>query len=176
MTDKCAGENCTSIDGFNHSVECLFEHFTAYTGAHRESVDVLGKIKKAYFDGYEAAAPAQPPSQGGEAVEVVASIAVDAEGVVRDFTLEPGLDRHPGGYTVTSLMTVAQHKRIVSKLTDAAEALELLRAENAELVAALERLKIAADNIGGEHVTDWQQLIDAADVAESALAKRRGDK
>ena len=58
--------------------------------------------------------PAQPPSQGGEAVEVVASIAVDAEGVVRDFTLEPGLDRHPGGYTVTSLMTVAQHKRILA--------------------------------------------------------------
>ena len=57
---------------------------------------------------------AQLPSQGGEAVEVVASIAVDAEGVVRDFTLEPGLDRHPGGYTVTSLMTVAQHKRILA--------------------------------------------------------------
>ena len=49
-----------------------------------------------------------------EQVEVVASIAVDAEGVVRDFTLEPGLDRHPGGYTVTSLMTVAQHKRILA--------------------------------------------------------------
>ena len=64
------------------------------------------------------------------------------------------------------LMTVTQHRSIY----------DALRAENAELVAALERLKIAADNIGGEHVTDWQQLIDAADVAESALAKRRGDK
>ena len=50
-----------------------------------------------------------------------------------------------------------------------------LRAENAELVAALERLKIAAYNIGGEHVTDWQQLIDEADVAESVLAKHRGE-
>ena len=53
--------------------------------------------------------------------------------------------------------------------------IDALRAENAELVKALERLKIAADNIGGEHVTDWQQLIDAADVAESALAKYRVD-
>ena len=63
MTDKCNGENCTSIDGFNHSVECLFEHFTAYTGAHRDPIDVLRKIKKAYFDGYEAAATAQQQSQ-----------------------------------------------------------------------------------------------------------------
>ena len=63
MTDKCTGENCTSIDGFNHSLECLFEHFTAYTGAHREPIDVLRKIKKAYFDGYEAAATAQQQSQ-----------------------------------------------------------------------------------------------------------------
>ena len=60
-------------------------------------------------------------SQGGEAVEVVASIAVDAEGVVRDFTLEPGLDRHPGGYTVAPLMTVAQHQRILAAATHPAD-------------------------------------------------------
>ena len=61
------------------------------------------------------------PCQGGEAVEVVASIAVDAEGVVRDFTLELGLDRHPGGYTVTPLMTVAQHQRILAAATHSAD-------------------------------------------------------
>ena len=65
-----------------------------------------------WWQGWKARADL--PSQGGEAVEVVASIAVDAEGVVRDFTLEPGLDRHPGGYTVTPLMTVAQHQRILT--------------------------------------------------------------
>lgn len=64
---------------------------------------------------------AQLPSQGGEAVEVVASIAVDAEGVVQDFTLEPGLDRHHGGYTVTPLMTVAQHRRILAAATHPAD-------------------------------------------------------
>lgn len=82
--------------------------------------DYNGKKANSLFDAVESAltdmAPksAQLPSQGGEAVEVVASIAVDEEGVVRDFTLEPGLDRHPGGYTVTPLMTLAQHQRILA--------------------------------------------------------------
>ena len=83
-----------------------------------------------------AAATAQPPSQGGEAVEVVASIAVDAEGVVRDFTLEPGLDRHPGGYTVTSLMTVTQHKRILADLEANRDALLLVMQVESALKAA----------------------------------------
>lgn len=43
-----------------------------------------------------------------------------------------------------------------------------------ELLDALERLQNCAYNIGGEHVTDWQQLIDAADFAQEAIAKARG--
>ena len=54
MKQKCPGENCNSMDGRNHSVECLLEHFTAYTSAHKETEDVRGKLKKAYFDGHEA--------------------------------------------------------------------------------------------------------------------------
>ena len=50
-----------------------------------------------------------------------------------------------GGFN--PLMTVAQHKRIVSKLTDAAEALELLRAENAEL-------ELLADDACGKRCPD----------------------
>lgn len=51
---KCVGENCNSTDEQSHSVECLFEHFCAYTSAHKETDDVIGKLKKAYFDGHEA--------------------------------------------------------------------------------------------------------------------------
>ena len=56
MEQKCQGENCNSTDGRNHSVECLFEHFMAYTSAHKETPDVQAKLKKAYFDGHEAGA------------------------------------------------------------------------------------------------------------------------
>lgn len=54
MSMKCQGKNCTSSDGRNHSVECLFEHFIAYTHGHKEDAVTLEKLKKAYFDGYEA--------------------------------------------------------------------------------------------------------------------------
>jgi hypothetical protein len=49
LLSGCNGANCKSVDGFNHSVECLFEHFLAYTG-----FDDCEKLKKAYTDGYEA--------------------------------------------------------------------------------------------------------------------------
>lgn len=32
MTTKCAGLNCTSTDGTNHSPECLAEHAAAVAG------------------------------------------------------------------------------------------------------------------------------------------------
>lgn len=51
---RCQGENCTSTDGNNHSVECLFEHFLSYMNAWGVDPDIMGKLKKAYFDGYEA--------------------------------------------------------------------------------------------------------------------------
>ena len=63
MTTKCQGENCTSTDGHNHSTECLFDHFTAYTQAQREHPEVQAKLKKAYFDGYEAGLAHTPPVQ-----------------------------------------------------------------------------------------------------------------
>lgn len=44
-----------------------------------------------------------------------------------------------------------------------------------DLLEALERLQCAAYNIGGEHVTDHQQLIDAADFAQSIIARARGE-
>lgn len=50
MADKCKGKNCNSTDGSNHSIECLYEHFLAYTGFDRSDQ----KIRKAYFDGYDA--------------------------------------------------------------------------------------------------------------------------
>lgn len=40
-----------------------------------------------------------------------------------------------------------------------------------DLLEALQRLQTAAYNVGGEHVTEHQQLIDAADSAQSAIAK-----
>lgn len=88
--------------------------------AHGLDIGKPSQLSDAFRQGVRYAS-AQLPSQGGEAVEVVASIAVDAEGVVRDFTLEPGLDRHPGGYTVTPLMTVAQHQRILAAATHPAD-------------------------------------------------------
>lgn len=45
-----------------------------------------------------------------------------------------------------------------------------------DLLEALERLQCAAYNIGGEHVTDHQQLIDAADFAAAAIAKAKGEQ
>lgn len=93
---------------------------------------------------------AQLPSQGGEAVEVVASIAVDAEGVVRDFTLEPGLDRHPGGYTVTPLMTVAQHQRILAAAThpagQVADDLTMVKVSRERIANALEAVQNAMED------------------------------
>jgi hypothetical protein len=41
------------------------------------------------------------------------------------------------------------------------------------MIAAVERLMIAADNIGGEHVEGWQPLLDARDACEPALATMR---
>ena len=100
---------------------------------------------------------AQLPSQGGEAVEVVASIAVDAEGVVRDFTLEPGLDRHPGGYTVTPLMTVAQHQRIlaagVQKAGEAVATDAFVPGSLADLLFQLGEKGIGVS--GGTHGDHW---------------------
>ena len=87
--------------------------------AHGLDIGKPSQLSDAFRQGVRYASA--QASQGGEAVEVVASIAVDAEGVVRDFTLEPGLDRHPGGYTVTPLMTVAQHQRILAAATHPAD-------------------------------------------------------
>ena len=78
------------------------------------------------------------------------------------------------------LMTEAQHKRIVSKLTDAAEALELLRAENAELVAALVEVTASLEwNAHGRcrGINDGPIMPSAmaVEVAQQALAKHRGE-
>lgn len=51
---NCKGENCSSAKENEHSVECLFEHFMCYTGGYNETDDVQEKLKKAYFDGFEA--------------------------------------------------------------------------------------------------------------------------
>ena len=109
----------------------------------------------------EQSAPAQPPSQGGEAVEVVASIAVDAEGVVRDFTLEPGLDRHPGGYTVTSLMTVAQHERILAAQpqSDSVIVPRELRSVLAMILSALDRDAAGGKQVRGEMADELRALL-----------------
>lgn len=98
-------------------------HEIADTFTGRVMVRKITHVQTGYGlpDGLCVLSYAQLPSQGGEAVEEVASIAVDAEGVVQDFTLEPGLDRHPSGYTVTPLMTVAQHQRILAAATHPAD-------------------------------------------------------
>jgi len=54
MNEICAGKNCRAKEGRNHSIECLFEHFMAYTGGHKESIAIQTMLEKAYFDGYEA--------------------------------------------------------------------------------------------------------------------------
>lgn len=56
MNQECKGPNCKAVNGVNHSVECLFEHFLGYTQACTETKTTRDKLKKAYFDGYEAGA------------------------------------------------------------------------------------------------------------------------
>lgn len=43
-----------------------------------------------------------------------------------------------------------------------------------DLLEALVSLQTAAYNIGGEHITDYAQLIIAADKADDIIAKARG--
>lgn len=44
-----------------------------------------------------------------------------------------------------------------------------------ELLESLERIVNCAYNIGGEHVTDQQPLIDAADAAMNVIARAKGE-
>ena len=44
-----------------------------------------------------------------------------------------------------------------------------------DLLEALEKMIIAAENIGGEHVTDHQGLIDQTENAYKVIAKARGE-
>lgn len=44
---------------------------------------------------------------------------------------------------------------------------------NKELLEALERLVIAAENIGGEHVTEHQQLLDQVENSYRVIFKAR---
>lgn len=54
MDKACEGKNCTTTTGIGHSVECLFDHFMAYTQYLQEDAATQTKLRKAYFDGYEA--------------------------------------------------------------------------------------------------------------------------
>ena len=104
MTTKCQGENCTSTDGHNHSTECLFDHFTAYTQAQRENPEVQAKLKKAYFDGDEAGVAHTPPVQGmSNRSKRLDEIRAEAE----RFFEWPGDDRST--VTLTSCILFADH-------------------------------------------------------------------
>lgn len=70
---RCHGEKCTTTNGRNHSVECLFGHFSSYTGAHNETPEVLEKLRKAYFDGYGAGKAYEHP-QTAEKQQPVAEV------------------------------------------------------------------------------------------------------
>lgn len=50
----CQGVNCAAGPQDKHSDECLFEHFLTYTQFSDLSVDIVVKLRKAYFDGLEA--------------------------------------------------------------------------------------------------------------------------
>lgn len=52
---QCKGENCTAIKGKDHSKECLFEHFLAYSGLALKTDITINDLRKAYFDGFDAA-------------------------------------------------------------------------------------------------------------------------
>lgn len=51
-----------------------------------------------------------------------------------------------------------------------------LMAAAPDLLEALEGMIIAAENIGGEHVTDHQGLIDQTENAYKVIAKARGQQ
>jgi hypothetical protein len=67
-----------------------------------------------------------------------------------------------------------------NKREDDADKLErdksALIAENSELLDALRNLTIAAENIGGEHVTDLPPLLDAVVTAEQVMLKAKERK
>jgi hypothetical protein len=46
-----------------------------------------------------------------------------------------------------------------------------LEQEKAALLDALKKLTLAAENIGGEHVTGWQALLDACVTSEQVILK-----
>jgi len=52
---QCAGNNCNSINGKDHSKECLFEHFLSYSGLTLKPDININDVRIAYFDGFNAA-------------------------------------------------------------------------------------------------------------------------
>ena len=47
----CKGKDCSTMHGNEHSMDCMFEHFLSYAGDGNADNSLIGKLRKAYFDG-----------------------------------------------------------------------------------------------------------------------------
>ena len=86
----------------------------------------------------------------------------------------PGFLNIVGASYTVSIVTSATDLTIedyVNRTNDAH-----LMAAAPKLLAALVKLQNAAYNVGGEHITDYAQLIKAADEADDVIAALRGQQ
>jgi hypothetical protein len=58
-----------------------------------------------------------------------------------------------------------------SRYLQASDLINKLERDKAALLDALKKLTVAAENIGGEHVTGWQSLLDACVTSEQVMLK-----